>query len=166
MKLTPLAKGIVTVMVFGVLGGALYLNRESIAPSAKGKVSTNVPPPADLPDTPALVDPAIANAAPGCTDKPEVRFYHWAWNAQAGLMLARQLDALGSTRPSAESSVGVPWIPSRWASAMLRSTGWSQLRLAGAFPVFISSVQARARSGAHQTDTALSFAPGCRLSSG
>ena len=49
MKLTPLAKGIVTVMVFGVLGGALYLNRESIAPSAKGKVSTNVPPSADLP---------------------------------------------------------------------------------------------------------------------
>jgi hypothetical protein len=32
-----------------------------------------------------------ASAAPpaaGCADKPEVRFYHWAWNAQMGLLLA------------------------------------------------------------------------------
>jgi len=57
MKLTPLAKGIVTVFVFGLLGGALYLNRESIAPSAKGKVATNVPPPAELPGSPEP-DPA------------------------------------------------------------------------------------------------------------
>src|SRR4029078_8210201 len=25
---------------------------------------------------------------PGCTDKPEVRFYHWAWNTQMGAMFA------------------------------------------------------------------------------
>jgi hypothetical protein len=29
-----------------------------------------------------------APPGPGCADKPEVRFYHWAWNAQMGLILA------------------------------------------------------------------------------
>jgi OOP family OmpA-OmpF porin len=28
------------------------------------------------------------DSTPGCADKAEVRFYHWAWNAQSGLMLA------------------------------------------------------------------------------
>jgi OOP family OmpA-OmpF porin len=35
--------------------------------------------------------PGLAHAqkpAAGCADKPEVRFYHWAWNAQMGMILA------------------------------------------------------------------------------
>ena len=43
----------------------------------------------------ALVAPAVAraqkpapSASPGCAELPEVRFYHWAWNAQMGLIYA------------------------------------------------------------------------------
>jgi len=36
----------------------------------------------------AAADKPAAPPGPGCADKPEVRFYHWAWNAQMGLILA------------------------------------------------------------------------------
>src|SRR5437899_12190319 len=35
-----------------------------------------------------LVSNAAAAGVPGCPKLPEVRFYHWAWNAQMGMMLA------------------------------------------------------------------------------
>ncbi len=92
-KLTPLAKGLITVVIVGAVATGLYLNRERVFPGKKAQTSS-VPPKASLPDAPDPTNPAkppVANvqlAPPGCADKPEVRFLHWAWNAQMGLMLA------------------------------------------------------------------------------
>jgi OOP family OmpA-OmpF porin len=95
VKLTPLSKILIVALIVGGGGFFVYKNRESIAPSAKSKneVGSNIPPVASLPsDAPGSnagkSTPATPAAPPGCTDKPEVRFYHWAWNAQSGMMLA------------------------------------------------------------------------------
>ena len=96
MKLTVFSKILITLVVVGAVGAGIYVNRDKLAPKAK-TVDSQVPPPAKLPDTPSTDTPkgtpqpkapALAEAKPGCTDKPEVRFYHWAWNAQMGLMYA------------------------------------------------------------------------------
>ncbi len=87
-KLTPLSKTLVTLLVLGAVGAAVYKNRDKLsqlAPEAEHQRSA-VPPKAELPSDPALAVPVAA--APGCADKPEVRFYHWAWNAQMGLIYA------------------------------------------------------------------------------
>jgi hypothetical protein len=41
-----------------------------------------------------------AGAGAGCADQPEVRFYHWAWNAQMGL-----IQATGGKQASAGSAM-------------------------------------------------------------
>src|SRR5450631_3423092 len=98
MKLTPFAKFFITVVILGVIGYAGWRYKstgllERVVPAAKGKES-KVPLKADLPPldtggavgTSAKVD--LPGSTPGCTEKPEVRFLVWAWNAQMGGMLA------------------------------------------------------------------------------
>jgi outer membrane protein OmpA-like peptidoglycan-associated protein len=93
-QLTPLSKGLITVIVLGAVGAGIYSQKDKLFPPAPPKEAT-VPPKADLPDVGNAGDqagakamPVTLNSTPGCADKPEVRFYHWAWNAQMGLMLA------------------------------------------------------------------------------
>jgi len=98
MRLTPAGKVVALLIVAGVAVGSYRLLQGSgqidkIIPSAKAKPSV-VPPKADLPDVAGSGDTASAmnvsmpGSDPGCTDKPEVRFLHWAWNAQMGAMFA------------------------------------------------------------------------------
>ena len=90
MKLTLTAKIVLSLVIIALAGGIAYRLQpefwERIAPSAKPPVTSNIPPKASLPDAPDV--PAVNAGAAGCAQLPEVRFYHWAWNAQMGLMLA------------------------------------------------------------------------------
>ena len=88
-KLTPLSKALVVIVVLGAVGTGVYINRGKLMPGKKTAQTSNVPPTADLPDQPTTKQPdaPVATKA-GCADLPEVRFYHWAWNAQSGMMLA------------------------------------------------------------------------------
>ena len=98
MKLTPLGKAIIVV---ALLVAAFFSVRrffpdllDKIVPAAKTREAV-VPSKADLPDLPASQaanasnrNVAMPGSGPGCDNLPEVRFYHWAWNAQMGLMFA------------------------------------------------------------------------------
>ena len=86
MRLTPFAKFFITVVIIAVLAITLRFNPDlwnKIAPAAPRQVSS-IPPVAELPEEPM----PVADGKAGCAQLPEVRFYHWAWNAQMGLMLA------------------------------------------------------------------------------
>jgi OOP family OmpA-OmpF porin len=99
MKITPFGKA---VILAALLVAAFFSVRrfapnllDKIVPAAKGR-ETVVPNAADLPQLPSSsgVQPAAVKAVAlpgkglGCDNLPEVRFQHWAWNAQMGLMFA------------------------------------------------------------------------------
>ena len=88
-KLTPLSKGLIVAVVLAAVGTGIYVNRDKWMPGKKTAQKSNVPPVADLPDQKTAKRPEVpVPTEGGCTDLPEVRFYHWAWNAQSGMMLA------------------------------------------------------------------------------
>lgn len=89
MRLTALSKTLLALIIVGTFGAVVYFKADSLAPPAAKPAPTNVPPAIVLPDLPDQPETAPApSAAAGCASLPEVRFYHWAWNAQMGLMLA------------------------------------------------------------------------------
>jgi OmpA-OmpF porin, OOP family len=88
--------GKILIFVIGLGLVAYALNKygvlDQLMPSAKLRPSAEVGK-IELPSIQesAKVDvaaTAIPGSARGCDDKPEVRFYLWAWNAQMGLMFA------------------------------------------------------------------------------
>ncbi|MBM3946924.1 MAG: hypothetical protein FJ315_05945, partial [SAR202 cluster bacterium] len=103
MRLTPIGKLVVLILVAGVAFGAWRLWSGSggdlmakLAPPARTKESqvpkqANLPDVGDSPSQRGQTTTAGFNAPgenPGCSDKPEVRFLIWAWNSQMGALLA------------------------------------------------------------------------------
>jgi outer membrane protein OmpA-like peptidoglycan-associated protein len=93
-RLTTQAKVFIAVVVAATGGFVVYKNPQWIGqvapPAGSGVASSNIPPEAKLPSDPSAgtTFPVVTDAPPGCANQPEVRFYHWAWNAQMGLMYA------------------------------------------------------------------------------
>jgi OmpA-OmpF porin, OOP family len=98
VKIKPLGKLVILLLVLGAsLGGYRLWSRfgDKLVPAAPTK-SSQVPQKIDLPNasssgeapgTPSTPAGPVGGE-PGCTDKPEVRLLHWAWNAQMGLIYA------------------------------------------------------------------------------
>jgi len=91
IRLTNTAKIFIAGVIVGVAALIIYLNPGllgRVAPPPTGQPTSNIPPSVALPGdtTPQL--PAVAEQPPGCPKEPEIRFYHWAWNAQMGMMYA------------------------------------------------------------------------------
>ena len=97
MKLTPFGK---LIIVVALLVAAFFSVRrfapgllDKVAPAAETRESV-VPGRADLPDLPQgssatqVRNVPMPGEKPGCTNETEVRFFHWAWNSQMGMMFA------------------------------------------------------------------------------
>ena len=91
VRLTNTAKIFIAGVIIGVAALILYLNPGllgRVAPPPATTTTSNVPPVAALPGDGTTSLPAVAELPPGCPKDPEVRFFHWAWNAQMGMMYA------------------------------------------------------------------------------
>lgn len=92
-RLTTGGKVTLGLIAASLVGFGVYQARDKIFPAAPTKAPV-IPGKTDLPNAhtdgedSTTANLPLAGSEPGCTDKPEVRYYVWAWNAQMGLMFA------------------------------------------------------------------------------
>jgi outer membrane protein OmpA-like peptidoglycan-associated protein len=119
-KLTTAGKLTALILVAGVaFGGYSYWKSKGggfdFAPSAKG-TGTNVVEKVDLnnnavengPSSPVNV--TMPGDDPGCSDQPEIRILHWAWNAHMGAMFAVGGPQSAKGSLACKYGVNVKWI--------------------------------------------------------
>lgn len=113
MRIKPAGKLIILIVFIGIAFIGYNLWGSKLAPGPKGP-GTVTPGPINIPKGGGEVnDPSTGSVEvklpevgdPGCTDKPEVRLLHWAWNAQMGMILAT--GGQQATRGSLMCSHGV-----------------------------------------------------------
>lgn len=85
LRLTTTAKVFVSAVALSIVAAATYFSPR--VNHAQGGHSA-VPPQVVLPGEKSGAFPDVSGRVAGCTDRPEVRVYHWAWNSQMGMMVA------------------------------------------------------------------------------
>jgi outer membrane protein OmpA-like peptidoglycan-associated protein len=142
LRLTVTAKLFIAVVILGAVALIFYLNPGllgKVAPMANTKPSSNIPPVASLPESAGF--PAVVDGPGGCTNLPEVRFYHWAWNAQMGMMLAN-----GGKQAAANSLMCQKGVNLK----LIREDNIDSMQAAlGAFAEALKKGEAQPKDGAH-----------------
>jgi hypothetical protein len=90
VKLTPFAKALITIIALCAVALTVNSQRNRSVAGKRQPQASSMPRKVHLVDTSAIAkrSPVTLDTRRGCTDKPEIRLYHGAWNAQMGMMYA------------------------------------------------------------------------------